>query len=187
MIEEPPPRFDPGPGEQEVNLDELVMERDLAQLLEVYRLLQQELGHSHQVDLVLQDRGIVIRFSDHVFFDTGRADLRPDACRALDELSGVLLTIPNDVRVEGHTDSRPISTLIYPSNWELSTARATAVVRYLVEDKGMDPFRLSAAGYGEYRPVADNTTAEGMARNRRVDVVVLRLGLSAAEPRPTTE
>ncbi|HSW10157.1 MAG TPA: OmpA family protein [Bacillota bacterium] len=160
----------------------LIRQKDLAQILTVLGKLEEALGDEGQVELLREERGIVVRFSDEILFDTGRADLRGEALQALDRLFPVLAAVPNDVRVEGHTDSRPIRTLQFPSNWELSTSRATAVVRYLLEERGLDATRLSAAGYGEYRPVADNDTLEGMARNRRVDVVILRLSLSAAEP-----
>ncbi|MDK2959817.1 MAG: chemotaxis protein MotB, partial [Bacillota bacterium] len=84
--------------------------------------------------------------------------------------------------VEGHTDNLPINTYRFPSNWELSTARATTVVRYLAEKHGIPPDRLSAAGYGEWRPVAPNDTPEHRAQNRRVDIVVLRTDLAKQEP-----
>jgi len=161
----------------------LIRQKDLAQILAVLGKLQEALDGEGQVELLREERGIVVRFSDQILFDTARADLRREALQALDRLFPVLAAVPNDVRVEGHTDSRPIRTLQFPSNWELSTSRATAVVRYLLEEWGLDATRLSAAGYGEYRPIADNDTVEGMARNRRVDVVILRLSLSAAEPR----
>ena len=81
--------------------------------------------------------------------------------------------MPNEIRVEGHTDNVPIATPLYPSNWELSSARATTVGRYLAEHSDIAPQRIIAAGYGEFRPVAPNDTREGRARNRRVDLVVL--------------
>ncbi|HHW18203.1 MAG TPA: OmpA family protein, partial [Firmicutes bacterium] len=88
----------------------------------------------------------------------------------------------NPIRVEGHTDNWPISTDKFPSNWELSTARATNVVRFLIEEAGIQPERLQAAGYGEYHPIDSNDTPEGRQRNRRVDVILMRPSLSAAEP-----
>jgi chemotaxis protein MotB len=81
--------------------------------------------------------------------------------------------MPNEIRVEGHTDGIPIATALYPSNWELSSARATTVGRYLAEQNDIAPGRLIAAGFGEFRPIAPNDTREGRARNRRVDLVVL--------------
>lgn len=134
------------------------------------------------VELVHEERGLVVRFADRAFFDLGKADIRPDAQPVLHEIAELLRPLENHVRVEGHTDILPINTDRFPSNWELSTARATSVIRFLIEEKNMDPKRLSAAGYGEYRPVDSNETIEGRARNRRVDLVIMHLGLSYAEP-----
>jgi chemotaxis protein MotB len=180
--ETPPVR--PPADEEGIPLDPelLIRQKDVEQILAVLAKLEDAVGDDGQVELLREERGIVVRFSDQILFDTARADLRREALQALDRIFPVLAAVPNDVRVEGHTDSRPIRTLQFPSNWELSTSRATAVVRYLIEGRRLDATRLSAAGYGEYRPIASNDTAEGMARNRRVDVVILRLSLSAAEP-----
>jgi chemotaxis protein MotB len=89
------------------------------------------------------------------------------------QIGKALARLPNAVRIEGHTDNRPIVTALYPSNWELSTARATAVVSFLVDEGLVAPERLSVAGYAEHRPVADNGTPDGRAANRRVDIVVV--------------
>ena len=90
--------------------------------------------------------------------------------------------MPNHIRIEGHTDNRPINTAKYPSNWELSSDRATQVVRYLTDQHSFDPKRISALGFGEYRPMATNDNDEDRARNRRVDIVVLTNEMSEAEP-----
>lgn len=151
-----------------------------AQLRALYTEVQEfirERGLDFAVEVGLTDRGVVLRLAEGVFFDLGKADLRPDARRVLDELAVLVRAVPNPVRVEGHTDNLPIRTERFPSNWELSTARATNVVRYLIEEHGLDPRRLSAAGYGEYRPVAPNDSDANRARNRRVDIVLLRLDL----------
>jgi flagellar motor protein MotB len=116
--------------------------------------------------------GIVISLSGNVLFDSGRADLRPEGLDLLDALVGRLSEMPNEIRVEGHTDNVPIATPLYPSNWELSSARSTTVARYLSEH-GVQPARLVAAGFGENRPVVPNDTREGRARNRRVDIVIV--------------
>jgi chemotaxis protein MotB len=110
--------------------------------------------------------------SDAVLFDPGSADLEAGGMTVLGIVAEALKMIPNDVIIEGHTDSRPISTSRFPSNWELSTARATAVLRFLA-GTGIDPGRLSAMGYGDTHPVGDNATAEGQAKNRRVEIIVL--------------
>lgn len=130
----------------------------------------------------MTERGVVIHFTDRVLFDTGKAELKPEARELLANLARELNNLPQAVRVEGHTDNVPIHNSLYPSNWELSAARAVGVVRFLIESGGMDPGRLSAVGYGEYRPIASNATAEGRARNRRVDIVLLRTDLISAEP-----
>jgi chemotaxis protein MotB len=122
--------------------------------------------------------GIVISLSGNVLFDSGRADLRLEGLDLLDALAARLSDMPNEIRVEGHTDNVPIATPLYPSNWELSSARATTVARYLSEH-GVAPVRLMAAGFGDNRPVAPNDTREGRARNRRVDIVIVAAPLSA--------
>ncbi len=134
------------------------------------------------VELELENRGLVIRFADRLFFDLGRAQLTEEAVAVLDLLTPILRDLPNHVRIEGHTDDLPINNDRFPSNWELSTARATTVIRYLIERKGFSPSRLSAAGYSQYRPLAPNSEDSGRMKNRRVDMVILRLGLSQAEP-----
>ncbi|NLV91197.1 MAG: flagellar motor protein MotB [Firmicutes bacterium] len=158
---------------------------EIAQLQDLYDLLMamREAGQlPAEVELTVESRGLIIRFADQVFFDLGRANLTEQARAVLNELVPVLRELPNPIRVEGHTDNLPIRNQIFPSNWELSTARATSVIRFLIEEHGFSPTQLSASGYGEYRPVADNSTDSGRARNRRVDIVILRLGLSEAEP-----
>lgn len=142
-----------------------------------------ELGLAERVQVRVEERGVVVRFTDQVLFDLGKADLKPEAIQILRALAPVLREWPYQFRVEGHTDNWPINNAIFPSNWELSTARASRVIRFLIEEEGFDPERLSAAGYGEYRPLFPNDTAENRQRNRRVDVLLLRAGLSAAEPR----
>lgn len=151
-----------------------------AQLRSVYSELQTFVGErnlrgSVQVELV--ERGVILRFADQVLFDLGSAELKPEALRILNEVAGALEKVPNPVRVEGHTDNWPINNERFPSNWELSTARATNVIKFLIEEYGLDPRQFSAAGYGEYRPLMPNDSTENRARNRRVDIVLLRLDL----------
>jgi chemotaxis protein MotB len=123
---------------------------------------------------VFQDgRGIVVRMVDILLFDSGRADLLPDAVTALDEIAEILKTMPYAIRVEGHTDNVPIHTPVYPSNWELSSARAIQIVKRFIED-GLSPMDLEAVGYGEFRPIVAEGSPEDLAQNRRVDIVVLK-------------
>jgi chemotaxis protein MotB len=144
-------------------------------------------GLSGTVYIEHEDRGLVVRFADQVFFDLGKADLKPEAIEILTRLGPLLKDIPNPIRIEGHTDNLPISTARFPSNWELSTHRATSVIRYLVEELGFSPDKLSAAGYGEYRPIADNETPAGRALNRRVDIVIISMDHWAEEPKSEME
>lgn len=143
-----------------------------------------EAGLRSVASVIPQERGVVIRFADTVFFDSGQAELKPEAVAVAEKLAGFLRTTGNHIRVEGHADNQPIHTAAYASNWELSVARATRFLTHLQKVGELKPEQLSAAGYGEYRPVASNETQEGRRKNRRVDVVILRTGLSEAEPRP---
>jgi chemotaxis protein MotB len=116
---------------------------------------------------------VITLLSDKQLFDSGKADIKPFTKKILDEVYRQLKSRQNEVRVEGNTDNVPISNDQFPSNWELSAARATGVARYFVEDDGLSPRRISALGYGEYRPRVANDTDAHRSQNRRVDVVIL--------------
>lgn len=116
--------------------------------------------------------GLVVSLSEAGFFAPGDAAINRDAEAVIDRIAESLREASASVRIEGHTDSTPISTAKFPSNWELSTARASSVLARLIE-RGISPDRLSAAGYAGFQPVQDNTTPEGRAQNRRVDIVIL--------------
>lgn len=135
----------------------------------------------HRVELSVDRRGLVISVREAGSFATGRADLDAEARRVFQEIGVTLVEVPHAIRVEGHTDDVPIHTSRFASNWELSTARATTVVAFFIEQIGIGPDRLSAAGYGEFHPRAPNDSAEHRARNRRVDIVVLNPQVSAQE------
>jgi chemotaxis protein MotB len=133
-----------------------------------------------------QERGVVLSLKDNILFSAGSAELSPAARHTLDTLADQLAasigSAPRPIRVEGHTDNTPITTSKYPSNWELSTARATNIVRYLIVSHHFRPDRLSAAGYGEFRPVQNNSSIEGKQKNRRVDIVILSDTMAQQEP-----
>ena len=135
-----------------------------------------------QIKFLIDKRGLVIRVPESFFFDSGLASLRPETIPIINVLGKSLAKIPNHIRIEGHTDSVPIRTPQFPSNWELSTARATTIVRYLLTHFQVKPQRLSATGYAEFHPIAPNTTAEGRLQNRRVDMVILSRGEAETEP-----
>jgi chemotaxis protein MotB len=132
---------------------------------------------------------LTVNILDRILFDSGEADLKPDGAAVLRKVAVILTQHPNlKVHVIGHTDNVPIKSSArsrFPTNWELSTARANAAVRFLCEKAGVDPRRLGAVGYGEFRPVADNSTAEGRAKNRRIAITILSeemAGSDAANP-----
>jgi chemotaxis protein MotB len=126
-----------------------------------------------RVELDMDQRGLIVSVEEAGSFPTGRAELDEEGRRLFHEIALALVDVPNAVRVEGHTDNVPIHTARYASNWELSTARATSIVAYFVQNVGITPARLSAAGYGEFHPRGPNGTAAERARNRRVDIVIL--------------
>ncbi|MBS4021283.1 MAG: OmpA family protein [Dethiobacter sp.] len=131
-----------------------------------------EKGLVGAMDLFVDERGIVLEFSDALFFDPGRAELKQEAQEILNYVADLLNSLDNEVIVEGHTDNVPINTYLFPSNWELSVARAVVVVRYLAEIKLLDPVRFAAMGFGEFHPIETNLTAGGRARNRRVNIII---------------
>lgn len=124
------------------------------------------------VSVTEDERGIVLSIASKIAFEPGKADLFPEMRPVLNWIAERIVKMPHPIRVEGHTDNVPIQSSHFPSNWELSVARATSVVRFF-EAYGIDPKRLSASGYGEFRPVASNDTEEGRAKNRRIDVLLL--------------
>ncbi len=139
----------------------------------------EKIAREHHVSNLVQvhetDRGLVIRIlTDKLLFLSGDAHLQPQYTWLLDVLANAVKDVPNNIAVEGHTDSLPIHNAEYPSNWELSTSRATTVLRYLTEHDGLPPNRFSASGYADTRPLYLNDNDLDRSRNRRVDIVVLR-------------
>lgn len=133
------------------------------------------------VEMSTSLRGVVISLPEAGSFPAGRAELSQPARDVMLELADRLRDLPNFIRVEGHTDDVPIATPQFASNWELSTARATRVVQFLIDECDLDPARLAAAGYAEFRPRLPNASAESRARNRRVDIVVLDPAIASRE------
>ncbi len=129
---------------------------------------------NHEMDIQVTPEGFVISLRELGFFNSGQAELVPGAGAKIVTIAKILAKPGLEIRGNGHSDDQPIHTAQYASNWELSTARAMSVLRLLVNDGGFDPTKISAAGFGEYRPVGDNSTPEGRKKNRRVDVVVLQ-------------
>ncbi|MGL5354506.1 MAG: OmpA/MotB family protein [Clostridium sp.] len=125
------------------------------------------------VDIINSERGTVIQLRDNILFETASSTLRAESKDVLGKINSLIASLPNHILVEGHTDNRNINTAEFPSNWELSADRAVNVVRYFIESMGQNPARFSAAGYGEFKPVAENDSATNMAKNRRVNILIM--------------
>lgn len=133
----------------------------------------------NQVEMQLSEHGVIMTLADTLLFESGKADLSSDARALLHKIAILIHKVNVPVEIEGHTDNVPIATPAFPSNWELSTARAVNVLRYLIEQQAVDASRLSAVGMSEYQPVASNDTAANRARNRRVAFVFKPQGKEA--------
>ena len=144
------------------------------QLEELKVLFNEIIAKNENIKYLQDGRGLILRLNNSILFDAGSADIKKDAIVTIDEIIDTIAKIDNNIIVEGHTDSTPIKNNKFPSNWELSTARATNIIAYMIKTKKIEPKRLSAVGYGEYMPVADNTSNEGRLLNRRVDIIILK-------------
>ncbi len=154
------------------------LQSELNELKQTKSLLESKLSKEideNQVRLQMMEKGLVITFVADVLFDSGKSKIRSEAHEALSKVADVLKNnVPQlSVGIEGHTDNEPIQRSSWKSNWELSSARALSVLHYLADKEEISPERLSAIGYGEYRPVASNDTKSGRRMNRRVEIVIL--------------
>ncbi len=168
--------FQKGRRSDAQKIEELSSQLD--ELLRSKSLLEQKLGqeiNDKQIKLQMMEKGLVITVVGDLLFDSGKSKIRTEAYPLLNKVSEVLKDNMSqfNVGIEGHTDNVPIKHSGWKSNWELSTSRALSVLHYLVKDQGIAPERLSAIGYGEYRPVDSNETAVGRKQNRRVEIVIL--------------
>ena len=156
--------------------------REMLNTQEKIRRMIAQKGLEGKVSTDVTDRGLVISVKDTVLFAAGSADLTERAAEVIAGVANILSSTPNAIRVEGHTDTVPIHTSRFPSNWELSTTRAICVLRYFIQSGHISPERLSAAGYGEYKPAFPNSSERNRALNRRVDIVLLSSDYSKFEP-----
>ncbi|ASN04965.1 flagellar motor protein MotS [Virgibacillus necropolis] len=150
--------------EKEDTLDKLMM--DVEQYLDENNL-------NNVISASRNERGVVLVLQEFILFDSGKAEILSSGEPFLNKIGSLLTKIPNQIKVEGHTDSKPMSSFRYPSNWELSGARASSVVRYLVEEKDFEQSRFLIVGYSDTKPLAPNDSPEGMSKNRRVEIVIL--------------
>lgn len=167
---------------QEQEVPELPLEEN--PLPEVYLTVKKYIRENSLEDMVevsYEHRGIAMEIKERILFDSGSAVLKPEAAKLLDPLSGLLEQLNYRISIEGHTDNLPIHTERYPTNWELSTARSSQVIRYFVERHGLDPQKFAAVGLGEYHPVAPNDNPVDRALNRRVIIVVNAVDPYASE------
>lgn len=142
-------------------------------------------GAHNKVSIGITSRGLVVSLKEAGFFDSGSATIKASGYQILNTIIEAMTQYSNPLRIEGHTDNVPISSSQFPSNWELSTSRATNVLRYILKNHDVDPATISATGYGEFRPTSENGTSEGRARNRRVDIVLLSEESTRVEPTTT--
>ncbi|MCX7772885.1 MAG: flagellar motor protein MotB [Clostridia bacterium] len=157
-------------------------EQQMEEVLGDIKQTIKENGLSDKINVSIQERGIKISITAQYLFASGSADLDPKVVNNILDIGKLLKLLPaNMIRVEGHTDTDPIRTSLYPSNWELSSARATNVLRLLVEKCGVDPKMISAVGYGEYHPDYPNSNEVNKAKNRRVDIVILKQDFAVGE------
>ncbi len=133
---------------------------------------------SHYID----ERGLVVSLNNAALFDSGSADLHSSQKTTVKKIGTMLKKLPNYIRIEGHTDNRPINNPQFPSNWELSVLRATSVVQVLIKDVKIAPDKVSVVGYGEYRPIIPNNSDANMKLNRRVDIVIMKAEYNKWEP-----
>ncbi|MBO8158617.1 flagellar motor protein MotB [Thermosyntropha sp.] len=152
----------------------LIETQKLEQYKEALDRYFKEQGLQSYITTAVTAKGLQITIQELALFDSGKADIRPEAEPVLRDLSVILAGLDNEVQISGHTDNLPIHTPEFPSNWELSTQRALNVMKFMLQNPDLDPARFSVVGYGEYRPRANNATVEGRALNRRVELLILR-------------
>ncbi len=158
------------PSFSPINTDEMMSLLSLQAELKTYFKDQ---GLEGSVQTFIDDRGLVLRLSNAILFAPGSAALKPEYEETMVKIGETLRSMKNYIRVEGHTDNVPTNPLQYPTNWELSSARATSVIRIFISNVGISPEKLVAVGYAEFKPVESNDTPEGRAANRRIDIIVL--------------
>jgi len=143
----------------------------LGPIFEKLVAIEDVFGLEDDISVSFSSKGLVMRLSDTSLFGLGIAEISPKAKPMLDKIADVLAEAPHEVRIEGHADNLPIHTPGFPSNWELSTARAVNVLRYFIESGKCDPGKLSAAGFGEFQPIYPNDSPEHRTKNRRVEFI----------------
>ena len=154
---------------------ELVTSKDeLAKIFQNLEQLANEFHLQKEINLAFTREGLVMRLSEHTLFELGAADISTEALPLLEKIGAIISKTAYQIRIEGHTDNLPIHTEMFPSNWELSTARAVNVLRYFIKYHSIDPQRLAAEGFSEFHPLVANDTSENRAKNRRVEIIFIK-------------
>ncbi len=146
----------------------------LAKLFEDLEVLSDRFNLKDEIELLFSQEGLVMRLSEYALFESGVASISPQALPLLEKVGVIIAQTHYLIRIEGHTDNVPIRTALFPSNWELSTARAVNVLRYFIEHHQIESQRMAAEGFGEFQPLVANDTAENRSKNRRVEVIFIR-------------
>ena len=160
-----------GAGQDEIRIKEVSEHEKMAK--DISKVVS-EMGLEDTVTVKASSRGVLMQVQGQVFFEAGQADIKDASHPFLDEIARIIKASPYNVAIEGHTDDTPIHTARFPSNWELSTTRAISTLRYLVANAGVDPHKLSSAGFADTRPLVPNDTAEHQRQNRRVEFVLFK-------------
>jgi len=147
---------------------------ELAKIFQNLEALATEFDLQEEINLAFTREGLVMRLSEHTLFDLGAADISAEALPLLGKIGAIISKTTYQIRIEGHTDNLPIHTELFPSNWELSTARAVNVLRYFIKNHRIDPQRLAAEGFSEFHPLVANDTPENRAKNRRVEIIFIK-------------
>ena len=132
------------------------------------------MGLNENIRVIDEGTRVILRMDSVILFDTGKADIKPSAKPIIEKIGEILKTLDTEIQVQGHADDRPINTPEFPSNWELSTKRATNVVKFLIDECGVDPKNLTATGNAEFRPVAPNDSEYNRQKNRRIDIAIYK-------------
>ena len=173
-------KFESGPAVVPDSAEIVDGKAELAKIFQDLEKLSDELDLQEEIKLALTREGLVMRLSEHTLFDLGAADISAEALPLLQKIGAIISKTGYQIRIEGHTDNLPIHTELFPSNWELSTARAVNVLRYFIKKHRIDPQRMAAEGFSEFQPLVANDSRENRAKNRRVEIIFIR-----PEPRKT--
>ncbi|SFA74812.1 flagellar motor protein MotB [Clostridium frigidicarnis] len=147
--------------------------KDVFDVYEQVKEFIEEKDLNAELQIKEDERGVILQIKDSILFESGKAELKDNSLPMLSTISELMGTLPNNIIVEGHTDNVPINNYIFKSNWELSTTRAVNVVKFFIENKGQNPVRFTAAGYGEFKPIVANDSDENKAKNRRVNILLV--------------